>query len=70
MLAASGVSPDTPNLDGSGCLCRDCLTAPETSIFDENGALTRQYLLNRGTCCGNKCRNCPFDWENITDSVD
>jgi len=31
-------------------------------IFDENGALTREFLLKRGTCCGNKCRNCPYDW--------
>jgi hypothetical protein len=23
--------------------------------------LTRQYLLSRGYCCGNGCRNCPYD---------
>jgi hypothetical protein len=30
--------------------------------FDERGCLvfTAAYLLRRGTCCGNGCRNCPF----------
>jgi hypothetical protein len=36
-------------------------------IFDENGALTREFLLERGLCCGNKCRNCPYDWEAVQD---
>jgi len=22
--------------------------------------LTREYLLNRGKCCGSGCRNCPY----------
>jgi hypothetical protein len=22
--------------------------------------LTRRYLLNRGYCCDNKCRHCPY----------
>lgn len=22
---------------------------------------TAHYLLNRGYCCGNKCRNCPYN---------
>ena len=28
--------------------------------FDENGALTREFLLRRGSCCQNGCRNCPY----------
>ncbi len=32
------------------------------NIFDEDGALTRDFLLRQGECCGNKCRNCPYDW--------
>ncbi|MBX3041496.1 MAG: hypothetical protein KF789_12385 [Bdellovibrionaceae bacterium] len=29
----------------------------------ENGlmVLTREYLLRRGFCCGNGCRNCPYE---------
>jgi hypothetical protein len=23
------------------------------------------YHLKRGSCCGSKCRNCPFDWVNV-----
>lgn len=29
-------------------------------IFDQDGALSRQFLLSRGYCCGNGCRNCPY----------
>lgn len=25
--------------------------------------LTRRYLLNRGYCCQNNCRNCPYGFE-------
>ncbi|HWD39685.1 MAG TPA: DUF5522 domain-containing protein [Fimbriimonas sp.] len=60
--------------DGQSCLCRECLEKPsgeEESIFDEDGALTRTFLLERGFCCGNKCRNCPYGWmavpQNPTD---
>lgn len=30
--------------------------------FDETGlmVLTRDYLIERGYCCGNGCRNCPY----------
>ena len=27
--------------------------------------LTRKYLLRRGSCCGNTCRNCPYDYEAV-----
>lgn len=26
---------------------------------------TSAYLLKRGECCGNKCRNCPYGWKNV-----
>jgi hypothetical protein len=29
-------------------------------IFDADGALSRAFLLARGYCCGNGCRNCPY----------
>ncbi len=28
--------------------------------FDENGALSRDFLLRRGHCCQEGCRNCPY----------
>lgn len=34
---------------------------PRDEIFDENGALSAAYLLARGHCCGNGCRNCPYE---------
>lgn len=28
--------------------------------FDKSGALSREFLINRGWCCGNACKNCPY----------
>jgi len=32
-------------------------------FYFENGlmVLTRRYLMNRGFCCENQCRHCPYD---------
>lgn len=34
---------------------------------DERGLLvfTAAYLLRRGTCCGNGCRNCPYRGKSL-----
>jgi hypothetical protein len=29
-------------------------------LFDSSGALSREYLLHRGHCCKNGCKNCPY----------
>jgi hypothetical protein len=36
-------------------------------FYIENGlfVLSEKYLKERGYCCGNKCRHCPYDWENV-----
>lgn len=28
--------------------------------IDKNGALTKDFLLSRGFCCKNGCKNCPW----------
>lgn len=35
--------------------------------FNEEGkmVLTARYLLNRGYCCGNGCKHCPFGYEHV-----
>lgn len=35
--------------------------------YDELGYLifTSGYLLDRGECCGNGCRHCPFRYVNV-----
>lgn len=35
--------------------------------WNEDGKVifTAQYLLQRGYCCGNGCRNCPFEYKNV-----
>jgi len=40
---------------------------PEDFYFDDNGlmVMTEAYHLKRGTCCGSKCRHCPYDHENV-----
>lgn len=27
--------------------------------------LTAKYLLNRGYCCGNGCKHCPYGYEAV-----
>ncbi len=43
------------------------LIKDEDFYLDENGLLifTEKYLLQRGKCCGNGCRHCPYNYENI-----
>lgn len=35
--------------------------------FNEEGkmVLTAHYLLNRGYCCGNGCKHCPYQYVNV-----
>lgn len=35
--------------------------------YNDDGYMvfTEKYLLNRGYCCGNGCRHCPFNYENV-----
>ena len=55
-------------VERDGFVFADLLCTPpvaEIATFDADGALTREFLLNRGACCGNRCRNCPYDWEAV-----
>jgi hypothetical protein len=38
--------------------------------YNEQGmmVLTEKYHLERGYCCGNGCRHCPYDYETISES--
>jgi len=35
--------------------------------INENGyvVLTEKYHLDRGYCCGNGCKHCPFEYSNV-----
>ena len=35
--------------------------------INENGliVLTEKYHLERGYCCGNGCKHCPYQYENV-----
>ena len=35
--------------------------------FDVSGlmVMTEKYHLKRGFCCGNNCRHCPYNHENV-----
>lgn len=37
---------------------------PATGLF----VMTGRGLRGRGTCCGNACRHCPYDWRSVSDS--
>lgn len=36
-------------------------------FYFENGLMvfTEKYHRKRGYCCGNACRHCPFNFENV-----
>ncbi|HLJ57030.1 MAG TPA: DUF5522 domain-containing protein [Chthonomonadaceae bacterium] len=54
-----------PTADGGAPVAARRVADASASIFDADGALTRAFLLDRGYCCGNGCRNCPYDWEAV-----
>jgi hypothetical protein len=65
-------SPSTPSTNSSKPVVKRRLpTEPllegRDYTTDERGRVvfTAGYLLSRGYCCGNKCRNCPFDHVNV-----
>lgn len=35
--------------------------------YDDSGlmVITEKYHFQRGFCCGNSCRHCPFNYENV-----
>ena len=35
--------------------------------LNDNGfvVFTAKYLLDRGYCCGNGCKNCPYDYKAV-----
>jgi len=37
--------------------------------FNEQGyiVLTEKYHLERGTCCGNGCKHCPYQYNNVSE---
>ncbi|MGN6401024.1 MAG: DUF5522 domain-containing protein [Flavisolibacter sp.] len=46
---------------------KQALTEGEDYYFNEKGLLTftSKYLLDRGYCCGNGCRHCPYNYEAV-----
>ena len=43
------------------------LVEGEDYYLNEQGllVLTEKYLLERGYCCGNGCRHCPYQYEAV-----
>jgi len=41
----------------------------EDFYYNEQGfiVLTARYHLNRGHCCGNGCKHCPYEYINVPD---
>ncbi|HEY1022797.1 MAG TPA: DUF5522 domain-containing protein [Flavisolibacter sp.] len=41
----------------------------EDYYVNEDGRVvfTAQYLLERGYCCGNGCRHCPYDYKAVAE---
>ena len=43
------------------------LVEGEDYYYNEQGyiVLTEKYHLQKGFCCGNGCRHCPYNYENV-----
>jgi hypothetical protein len=43
------------------------LIETEDFYYNEDGCIvfTEAYHLQRGYCCGNGCRHCPFGYQNV-----
>jgi len=41
----------------------------EDFYYNEQGytVLTEKYHLERGYCCGNGCRHCPYNYERVSE---
>jgi hypothetical protein len=43
------------------------LNEDDDYYFNSDGLVvfTKEYLLERGYCCGNGCANCPYDYKMV-----
>lgn len=43
----------------------------EELYYNENGLVVfnEEYLLQRGYCCGNGCRHCPYNYKMVTEPL-
>ena len=45
---------------------KELIEGEDYYINDEGWVvLTEKYHLERGYCCGNGCKHCPFEYENV-----
>ncbi len=47
------------------------LAEGEDFYYNEDGyiVLTQKYHLEKGTCCGNGCKHCPYDYVNVPEAI-
>jgi hypothetical protein len=47
------------------------LTEGKDFYYNEDGNLvfTEKYHLQKGYCCGNRCRHCPYNFEKVPEPV-
>ena len=45
------------------------LAEGEDYYYNEQGyiVLTENFHLKKGTCCGNGCKHCPYEYENVAE---
>jgi hypothetical protein len=46
------------------------LTEGEDYYYNEEGyvVLTEKYHLLKGFCCGNGCKHCPYNYQNVAET--
>ena len=57
---------DIENLHKLACEKKeDTYIDPNTKFL----VFTKKYHQERGNCCGNKCRHCPYNWINVKNKL-
>jgi hypothetical protein len=49
----------------------DNLVEGEDFYYNKDGyvVLTEKYHLQRGSCCGNRCKHCPYAYCNVPENL-
>lgn len=56
---------DTAPTTATACEGMPLIENLDYTIENGHWVLSRWYLLKRGDCCGNACRNCPYGHTNV-----
>lgn len=58
------ITAEMPEDDSETRDSSSTVSVENADMFDADGALSRAFLLRRGSCCQYGCKNCPYRVDN------